>query len=366
MNTDVVIIGKGIAGLALSFLLNKQQIPHILLARQEEPKQMPLAETLPPSALPLLQKMGLLPLFEQHALRKTSGYHACWGSQQVINHNFYFQRPFQYGLKLDKQALIQSFTHSQNKYIQTYSPGFDIEKTANGFTINIQVKGQPLSIRSKIVVDATGRNRAALKHLSTSEIESQDDLMAFSCILPKVKLPQLPHGVFVESFEQGWGIVSELADDRQVMSLFTHKANPQLKQFTRYKSWLPLLANTQWLKKFLTMSHQTTVMGKDASSHKPLQVADYQWLTIGDAAMALDPLSSHGITSALFTCHKASETLVAYLQTAQASCFTDYNQSIQDIFQGYIQAQQNKYQQERRWKNNAFWESRQRVLIEEE
>ena len=64
MDTEVIVAGRGIAGLVVSLLLKRKGIPHLVLDRRTSRKQLALGETLPPSALPLLQSLGLLDLFE--------------------------------------------------------------------------------------------------------------------------------------------------------------------------------------------------------------------------------------------------------------------------------------------------------------
>ena len=70
IHTEVVIFGKGIAGLILSFLLSRNNIKHVIIDRSGEGKTFEYGETLPPSALPLLQRLGLLQLFEENSYRK--------------------------------------------------------------------------------------------------------------------------------------------------------------------------------------------------------------------------------------------------------------------------------------------------------
>ena len=101
---DVIITGQGLAGLVLSMLLERAGINHLVLARREHKQYPALAETLPSSALPLLDRLGIRPLVEAFAER-TFGYHAIWGTDALQSNHFWGQRPYPYGLKLRKQAL---------------------------------------------------------------------------------------------------------------------------------------------------------------------------------------------------------------------------------------------------------------------
>ena len=53
--------------------------------------------------------------------------------------------------------------------------------------------------------------------------EEFDQLTAYSCHLPRREHSKITHSVLVESFEHGWGIVSRLSDEVQVMSLFSRQ-----------------------------------------------------------------------------------------------------------------------------------------------
>ena len=91
---DVAIVGSGIAGLVLSILLQRRGIEHIVMNRRRRGQEpLALGETLPPSAIPLLQSLHLNNLFHQHILRKTRGYHISWGHEDLTHSNFYFQNP---------------------------------------------------------------------------------------------------------------------------------------------------------------------------------------------------------------------------------------------------------------------------------
>jgi 6-methylpretetramide 4-monooxygenase len=59
-NTDVVIVGAGIAALALAIELQKKGISTILLERQKSPEGIPRGLTFQPNGLAVLEKLGIL------------------------------------------------------------------------------------------------------------------------------------------------------------------------------------------------------------------------------------------------------------------------------------------------------------------
>lgn len=341
----------------MSFLLRQRQIPHILLGRVEKQSPLALGETLPPSALPLLQSLGLLSLFETHALKKTTGYHSAWGSSHVMDHNFYFNRPFQHGLKLNKVQLLLALEELQKEQIYQFKRLLAINEEADGVSVTID---DGTEIFAKFLVDATGRKRVVGKALDIAQKE-YDQLMAFSTHLPRVRLSKLPHGVFVESFESGWGIVSELSEQTSVMTLYTTKSHKAKPDFMNYDCWSGLLEDTECLKSFLSPVEDIKVMGGNANTTCLSSCAGNNWLAIGDAAMAFDPLSSHGITSGIYTAGQAMDAIGKRLEGDIADALSVYAERLEKIFGGYLEQKRQLYAQERRWGTSEFWQEMQTV-----
>lgn len=329
MSREILIVGNGIAGLTLSYLLAQKQVPHSVLHRATEVPGFALAETLPPSAIPMLRRMGLLALFERSATQRTYGYHSCWGSGQVTDHNFYFQSSDAYGLKIDKQALLADLQSMQAGYLSS---------------------DQTLLSGHKLLVDATGRSRSVLRGLGIGSID-HDDLIAYSCHVPRIKHPRLTHQVYTESFRDGWGIVSGLNEKENVITLLTEGHN---SEFKHYQNWPGLLKETAHLQYFLTGDADTRVKGNAAGSSRAEQITGDTWLAVGDAAIAFDPLSSHGISNAVYTAARAADAIVSN------DCST-YGDDLVAIFDQYLLNKEQLYRQEKRWPDSTFWQSRQQT-----
>jgi len=354
MDTDVIVVGKGIAGLVVSLLLKRKGIPHLLLDRSTARKQFTLGETLPPSALPLLQSLGLLDLFESNSLHRTRGYHSAWGSAAIADQNFFFHLPFQHGLKINKQSLEQDLKGLTSENILRFEKMTAIRLAEQGVTVELQNHQGPIVVRGKCLVEATGRNRAVLKLLGIASAE-YDQLTAYSCLLPCTQHPKITHSVFVESFEHGWGIVSRLSDEVQVMSLFSRQCVGIHRELKDYSCWPAILSGTAHLRNFLSAGAGIRVVGGDAGSSQAAQLAGKCWLATGDAATAFDPLSSHGITNAVYTAHRAVEAIALHLSDSDEKHFREYAEFLSGIFATYLGTRYELYQRERRWPGAVFW-----------
>lgn len=359
---DVVIVGAGIAGLVLSILLQRRGIEPIVIDRLFRGRDpLALGETLPPSAIPLLRSLHLGELFHHHALRKTRGYHLSWGHEDLTHTNFYVQSPQAYGLKLDKQSLLQGLKTLAGS-IRYSDRSITLIPNPAGVFLHTTLAQQTATISAKIVVDATGRNRALIKQILKQDIQQNDNaierhdrLLAFSCHLPRIYDLQLPHGVLIESFEQGWGIVSDLSLGHCVLSLFTYPHTPIAPLLKTYCHWPDILAKTHWLKRFLAPTAGTPVLSADASTSKSILSPETKVLAIGDAIVAFDPLSSHGITNAIFTASEAARVIEQYLSTEQWDVLRQYQTKMDRIFAAYKQTRAFLYRREARWPSSPFW-----------
>ncbi len=338
--TDVIIVGSGISGLVLSKLLKEQQIDHVVLQRVEQRKTLELPETLPPSTLVLLESLNLLELFSKSS-SKTFGYHSLWHSEVLQTDTFFHHNPYKYGLKLDKKQLLQDLQSEVSDHVVSFNKLTELERTNDSVTLSIASESEQQTLQGKILVDATGRNRAMIKQMGILS-ESFDDQIALSCHLPYFKHPKLIHPVFVESFEHGWGIVSPLNDDTTAMTLYTQKGSPLLPDLKDYSNWKSLLAHTKILQDFLSDDAiDRKVFGGNANSSRAAQITGSNWLAIGDAAISFDPLSSHGVSNAIYCAGAAAKVLIS---EDRVDGIAKYGDTLSQVFGMYLKQRKVKYE----------------------
>lgn len=81
------------------------------------------------------------------------------------------------------------------------------------------------------------------------------------------------------------------------------------------------------------------------------------WIAVGDAAIALDPLSSQGILTALYTGITGGRALDASM-TGDPSPMQEHVSRIASIGAQYEGARAEFYALERRWRDEPFWARR--------
>jgi len=346
MNTDVVIVGSGVSGLILSILLKEKNVDHVVLNRVEKQKTLELPETIPPSALVLLEALNLLELFSKSS-SKTFGYHSLWNSEVLTTDNFFDHNPYKYGLKLNKKQLLVDLGELVTDHTIPFDKLIEINRSDENFTLKVKSNNSVNVINGRVIVDATGRNRSILKHFGVTSKEF-DDQVALSCQLPYFNPPQLMHQVYVESFENGWGIVSSLNKEMNGMTLYTKKGSPILPQLKDYRNWKAVLSNTKYLKDFLSDELDRKVVGGKANSSRASQIAGSNWLAIGDAAIAFDPVSSHGVSNAIYCANAASGAIQSRIKKDAIAPFKDYDDTLCQVFNAYLKQKSRLYDTENR------------------
>lgn len=331
MKTQVIIVGSGISGLVLSYLLKEKGVDHVVLNRVEKQKALELPETVPPSTLALLESLNLLELFSKRS-SKTFGYHSLWGSGPLRTDNYLHHNPYKFVLKLNRKEVLQDLEFLVSDHLFSYNHLKELQQNDKGISVLLEFENQPISIEGNIIIDATGRNRAVLKQLDIIS-EFFDNQIALSCHLPYFKHPHLIHPVFIESFEHGWGIVSALNDETNVMTLYTQNGSPLQHSLKDYENWKDVLSNTKILKDFLSDSVNPAIHVGNANSSRATQITGSNWMAIGNAAIAFNPLSSHRISNVVYCANAAANAITAEDRSAS---FQRYDDTLGKIFEAYL------------------------------
>ena len=206
------------------------------------------------------------------------------------------------------------------------------------------------------IVDATGRSARICSGLGI-ELEREDNLIGIGGLAlgPAYSEP-LPS--LVESHPLGWWYSSEIPGHRKIVIFFTDSDLCKENGLARPECWFRLLEESahtvQRLSGYnLARSLQTFI----ASSQCPKRVSCENWLAIGDAAVARDPLSSSGIDFAFASADRAFAAL-ASLVAGNDSAMATYNADVRADFVAYLEQRRAYYQLETRWTDEAFWKRR--------
>jgi flavin-dependent dehydrogenase len=86
-------------------------------------------------------------------------------------------------------------------------------------------------------------------------------------------------------------------------------------------------------------------------------VAGKNWLAVGDAAMALDPLSSQGVYNALQSGLIAAQAIDSAL-AGDVTAPQKYAASVEEDYDACLETRAYYYAAETRWPDSPFWQRR--------
>jgi len=365
---DVIIVGGGVAGCATAIALKNCQ-PELSVAILERKEDMSntnrpcysIGETLPPQTSAQLRSLGIWESFLKQDFIRSYGTSAAWGGSKLYCNEFMYS-PFGYGWRLDRSVFDQfMIQEAQQKEVNFHfnSHMSSVIRIDEMWIVNTTQK----QFKARFVVDATGRKTAIASKLGIEKI-STDQLVGIYRFYEGQERPSdFQEGTYIESDENGWWYSTTLPNNKTVVAYMTDAD----------------IANTHGLRKpdqfdrILKQSRFTwkRVSEKDTRNTPQVVAAHTQylnnatgdgWLSVGDATMSYDPLSSLGIFKSLITSQLASFAIKDCLH-GNPQALPRYQQIMESEFKGYQKKWKEHYAQEERFSNHSFWQRRQNVII---
>lgn len=360
MTTRALVIGAGPAGLGAALGL-AQWCTSVTVVEASSPERRRRAgEHLPPAALSALAAIGLADLLGDERHDSSPGVRSAWGEDFIVDKEYYSSAPGR-GLNLRRELFDEALARRAEDQGATLRYGTRLRhlvRDAGRYTATLHGPEGPATLGVDIVVDASGRRAAAARHLGARR-HRYDRLIG---LLGRVEgcAPTDEAGrVHVESVEEGWWYGVQLSEGTLLACFMTDpsvarshpRRAPGLWQERLRASRLlwPLASSGRWSGRLEALDAATQVLEYQACGN---------FLAVGDAAVAFDPLSSWGITKGLCDGHAGAEAL-ARERDGQAGAVAVHRQAQRQDFATYRSRQLDFYRAERRWPASPFWRSRQ-------
>ncbi|MEP1762064.1 NAD(P)/FAD-dependent oxidoreductase [Ascidiaceihabitans sp.] len=369
---DIAIVGAGPAGSALACLL-ASRYSVVIVEKQSQPAPR-IGESLIPGARRLLRDMGLLEAIEARGYPAYLGNQSVWGSDQLENTDF-IRDPDGPGWHLDRadfERTLRDVAGNRGASVLTSQAVSSCERDAAGWGLGC-VSGA--RIHARIVVDATGRKA------SIARMIGQRPVVLSKTVAVWMRLPNAPtrprdkdplhSGTLhksllhkgmstIASCATGWWYTAPVRDGR-VVSLHTD-SDLVTENLRRSDGFVEAARQNAVVVAALaqTCANDSAHPRISAANTSLLPVpAGKGWLAVGDAALALDPLSSRGVFQSLYTGLAAAAEIDAALQNKTGMDFAVYAAHLQDIAATYRGHLDLFYRTERRWQDAPFWKRRQ-------
>jgi len=338
--TAIVILGAGPAGAAVALGLRRMGYAVTLVS---EWRRFAALEGVSVRVLEALRGAGLQQALAQAAL--PSQRQVNWnGQQHAQNVEYLLDRPtFDRGLREDLRLAGVDLVEGRVLSVQTCATGHQIE-----------IDGHE-SLVADFLVEARGRQAPTLgKGLRGPETVS---------LLNRWQGTPGSTASAVESLADGWAWMARRADGQCYWQWTVDVASAglpgkaMLLDYCRQKRGESAVARV-FFGGEPELDLQLHARSSTAILHP--QVCGDNWIRVGDAAMAVDPLSGNGIFQSLSSALQAPTVINTLLckpeRMALARRF--HQQRVEQLFLRFARIGRDFYADEQRWLDQPFWQAR--------
>ena len=356
---DVLIVGGGVAGAAACIAFAREAAPlrNIWVATASTPADR-VGETLSAGGVAVLEELGLSEIAHSPLHREANAFFSAWGSERLVERNAFASLDGA-GLVLNRSEFEnQLCAHALNSPIEHRSTTVMSAQREDGFWTVVLEDGSQL--QSRFVLDCTGR--AAVVARNFAQRKQLDQLAAAHAILPQVDESVEPTAAtMTEAARDGWWYASLLPDGRLVVTYFS---DPDLmpKNLSRdVDVWQDLISQSVYIQRWIEdagFEVSTPPSLASAATSWVTPVAGEGWAAAGDAAASFDPLSSHGLTTALRAASRVAPAIVGALAD-QPAALMDYVARVEGGVADFLAQRRAAYAREHRFSVREFWRRRQ-------
>ncbi|MGI9254819.1 MAG: tryptophan 7-halogenase, partial [Thermomicrobiales bacterium] len=311
-----------------------------------------IGESHGPAGEELLDGLGLWERFLAGPHRPAAAFFSAWGAPILLH------RPAHRGWVLDRPA-FDAMVHDAAASAVTHRLEGSVRKVRRddgGWRVDL---ADGVTLHCRFLLDCTGCAAAIGRQLAGQR--RVDRLMACHAEMASSDVGIVPTPATVlESARDGWWYATLLPSGNAIVAWFTDPGSVPILRDP--DAWAALQAESRFAIPWLASAgFMVPALPVAASVGTVLldRVSDAKtgWAAAGDAAAAFDPLSSHGLVSALWMGGQAGRAAAAWLRGDPAP-LDAYAQTVARGTARYLVERQAMYARERRFAGAPFWRRR--------
>ncbi len=363
IQTDVLIVGAGPAGTAAAMSILCYSALKVVIVENSSFENLKVGEQVSSSIFDILSYIGIKREdFDKDCFLNGYGSLAAWGSENMSSRHSIFSLNGQ-SYQMDRGKfdlhLVERAAQAGAKILPRSRIKL-IEQTPDGYwniKIEHETKGE-IMLQSRYLMDATGRQSSICRYLDIKTSKA-DQLVGVGTFATFKSDQQLMQEIYMETVSDGWWYCSALPNSRVNITFFTDADIVKNLQLQKNDNWNYLLSQTRHIRKLLrNASSEEHLWTKNAFSQIVEHHERPNFLAIGDAAVAFDPISSMGIGFALTSGCSGAKALID-LNNGHVSAFATYWNDLSVIYNQFLDRKREFYGKELRWKDAQFWMRRQ-------
>jgi flavin-dependent dehydrogenase len=371
---DAAVIGAGPAGSAAARLLalSGYRVALVERSRFETPR---VGESLAPGVQPLLRALGVWEAFLALGPLPSWGTRSLWGGPRAETHSHLFNA-YGCGWHVDRRAFDRMLAREACAAGARLFEGMTFrgcERDQGGWRVRLAPTGSarcssgaaPTAVGARIVIDATGRRAQVARALGARPM-AFDGLVGIATRWTGGDPADRGHLV-VEASRDGWWYSAPLPDsagreaDSTIAMFLTDADLCARDRLSALEAWTTRLRSAPATHGRLAGSSCTGPTRVHCARSHRLRRADGiggDWLAVGDAAMAVDPISGSGVVRALRTARAAADAVRGALEGNEGHSFEAYEADRDRDCTAYLVERARYYGFERRWPESPFWSRR--------
>lgn len=356
----VAVVGGGIAGCAACLGLARRGVEMVWIAPSSPIADKP-GESLAPAALAVLENLGIDDLLAHPAHRKSMVSFTAWGSDTLLERH----AAGQFG----GMGHVINRGHFETALVERVRQTAGIVRVDGSLaTFSRGDAGWTLKtdssqvINASMLIDATGR-LAMIGRTQTSQ-RRIDRLVAAYAFLKQTDLDIDPTpATLIEAVEGGWWYATLLANRQLALNFYSDPDLMPRRTSTRLDLWQQMVGKTRSIARWIeSAGYEISEPPRLASAGTAWleNAAGADWLAVGDAAVSFDPLSAHGMTTALWTGNEAAKAAALAL-SGDGAALDSYAARLRLGVEQYDSERREIYAREMRFTHHPFWQRRQKA-----
>lgn len=347
---DVLVAGAGPAGSSAALDCSRRGLS-VALIEQDRYETRRVGETLPPMIRHQLTALGVWEQFLECGPLPSYGIRTAWEAP-APRHQDFVQNPYGCGWHVDRarlDAMLASAATQAGATLFLPTRAGSCSKTADGaWTVEVSQDGVPSSLSGRMLVDATGR-KAMLASRLGGKADVADRLIGAVSFCEKSEIAQW---TLIEAVENGWWYSVPLPDAGMVFAYMTDSDLWMDRKWDELLQLAPLTFERAGGRPIPLPSQIVS-----AASVVRCPVAGLDWMAIGDAALAFDPLSGQGVFKSIETGVRCASVIARYFD-GDSSAPAEYETWVNETYQSYLSTRAQFYSSVVRWPGSLFWERR--------
>lgn len=317
---DVLIIGAGPAGSSAAIRVRAAGLSALVVEKSSFPR-FRIGESLLPKGNDLLRELGVWPKIERGGFVEKFGARFL-NADGTAEKKVVFAQGLVPGLEKCYQvdrarfdALLLDHARETGAEVRTATTVRDIANTSSGYRVELESDGKSVSVNSRWIIDASGRDRFFPSELkAVLDPATAPKRLAIYNHFTGVPRESGPAGgdTVVVRLQDGWFWLIPIDAQRTSVGLVTTAATFKASGLSPSDHFNRVVAATPRLRGLMAGSTPLLEFHVTADySYYRKRLASERLLLVGDAGGFIDPIFSSGVYLATYSAKRAVDLLVA-------------------------------------------------------